>query len=235
MEIISLTAVLLHILASYIQLRKRRASKKGENTIIIEGSLNLAMLFKDYIIKSLAVITLIIYLIDYNNFLLMRVNVVNWIKYIGVIIVYSSIILKIFAYKKLGENWSDRVAIYNKHSLVNTGVYNQTRNPIYTSYAMLTLGGFMMTGSYILLLLGGLYFVIDIARSKKEEKELERKFGEEYMEYKNTTGAFVPININISLVFLILLCNIFGMADEVLYLSTGNSIGIYLIKLFLPT
>lgn len=71
-------------------------------------------------------------------------------------------------------------------TIVQTGVYRFTRNPLYVSLWFLLMGlglvldrAAVLSGSFFFLIIT--YYVA----VKKEEAYLERKFGDEYLEYKN--------------------------------------------------
>ncbi len=70
-------------------------------------------------------------------------------------------------------------------SVVKDGVYRFTRNPIYLSFTLIYLGvsfTFNLVGALALLV--AVFIVIDRGQIRREEKYLERKFGEEYLRYK---------------------------------------------------
>lgn len=70
-------------------------------------------------------------------------------------------------------------------TIVSTGPYAWTRNPMYVGFALLTAG--LATLADSLLALAALpigLVVIDRLIIAREERYLERKFGEEYLSYK---------------------------------------------------
>ncbi len=77
-------------------------------------------------------------------------------------------------------------------SLVIVGIYHLTRNPMYTGMA-LVLAGFGVFLWSPALLLGPAIFVIYMTcfQIVPEERALERKFGDEFLRYKNTVRRWL--------------------------------------------
>jgi protein-S-isoprenylcysteine O-methyltransferase Ste14 len=70
-------------------------------------------------------------------------------------------------------------------SLVTNGPYRHTRNPGYLSMAMIYAGIASLANTlWAILFLPATLFVIQRGVIEREERYLERKFGEEYLRYK---------------------------------------------------
>ncbi len=70
--------------------------------------------------------------------------------------------------------------------LIEDGPYQYTRNPIYICFLALFAGLAMMADAPLMLLMtGGLWYVLDQKIVAREEEYLENKFGEDYVEYKH--------------------------------------------------
>jgi protein-S-isoprenylcysteine O-methyltransferase Ste14 len=77
------------------------------------------------------------------------------------------------------EPWKPTTAI------VTTGPYRLTRNPAYLGMALVYVGIALLAETlWVLLPLPLVLAVIDRAVIAREERYLERKFGQEYMDYK---------------------------------------------------
>ena len=72
-------------------------------------------------------------------------------------------------------------------TLVTTGVYSRSRNPIYFFGALLTLGIIIWTGQPWLLLIFVILIPLQVVRIRKEERVLTDKFGAAYLDYKQKT------------------------------------------------
>lgn len=69
--------------------------------------------------------------------------------------------------------------------IVSDGPYRFTRNPMYLTFSLAMLGlGLMFANVWILLWLPIVMLVIHHGVILREERYLERKFGEEYTRYK---------------------------------------------------
>lgn len=70
-------------------------------------------------------------------------------------------------------------------ALVTEGPYRYSRNPIYISLFLLYAGiGVMVDGAWILVLILPLFLLMRYGVVAREERYLERKFGEAYLGYK---------------------------------------------------
>jgi protein-S-isoprenylcysteine O-methyltransferase Ste14 len=77
------------------------------------------------------------------------------------------------------------VTIKAAESLQITGIYKTTRNPMYVSLVLVYLGLTCLIGNWWnIILLPLLLLVVQEYVIKREEKYLARKFGNEYMEYR---------------------------------------------------
>ncbi|MGF7118259.1 methyltransferase family protein [Methanobacterium oryzae] len=76
--------------------------------------------------------------------------------------------------------------------LVTSGIYSKTRNPTYLGFTFIIIGISIVS----LAILSFIWVIISIVLfyyvAKKEEKDLEKIFGENYLEYKNSVPLFIP-------------------------------------------
>jgi protein-S-isoprenylcysteine O-methyltransferase Ste14 len=117
-----------------------------------------------------------------------------WISSIGLGIVAVRIWLKWWAIFTLGEYWSVQIEIRESHKLIKDGPYRYLRHPAYLSNLMEYLGVALIANAYYTLI-GVLliYLPLNLIRFRLEEKELIRKFGEEYEDYRKEVPALLPI------------------------------------------
>ena len=108
----------------------------------------------------------------------------------GVILV--SIIINLLARQELARNWSPLAGTSAEQSLIKSGIYAHIRHPIYTSGILLSLGLALITSSLWGLALFILALIAFVFRINAEEKALLAKFGVEYQEYAQNTGALLP-------------------------------------------
>jgi protein-S-isoprenylcysteine O-methyltransferase Ste14 len=191
MEIIILTAVLLHLLSSYLKSSGQK-NFNGRNTASLNKKLRTTIWLQDKILRQIIALAIIAYVILPHEPVWLKMALPLTIKLTGLVLVIISPLIKIWSYRELGKNWSTGVAIYQEHSLITTGPYRLVRHPVYLSYGLLALGAFLITGSLTLLTLGFAFFAIDVVRSRAEEKALIQKFKDSYLKYQKTTGAYLP-------------------------------------------
>lgn len=86
------------------------------------------------------------------------------------------------------EGWKK---IYQaKDTLVTDGIYKYVRHPQYTGIFLITVGTLIHWPTLITLLMWPILMLAYYHLAKREEKEVEEKFGQIYQEYKNKTPMF---------------------------------------------
>ena len=77
-------------------------------------------------------------------------------------------------------------------AIISTGPFRWTRNPLYLAMAVLQLGvAFAVDGIWIALMIVPAVIVIQYGVIVREERYLERKFGDEYLSYKTAVRRWV--------------------------------------------
>jgi protein-S-isoprenylcysteine O-methyltransferase Ste14 len=99
------------------------------------------------------------------------------------IIVLMGIFLIIFGWRKIYKA---------KGQLVTTGIYGHVRHPQYLGFLLLTLGMNILWVTISTFLLWPILAVLYHRLAKKEDKELEARFGEEYRNYKRAVPLLIP-------------------------------------------
>jgi protein-S-isoprenylcysteine O-methyltransferase Ste14 len=100
--------------------------------------------------------------------------------------------IQIWAYKSLGEYYSQDILLFKDHKLVIKGPFKFIRHPQYLSQILLDLGGGLATLSYIVLPLAIIQAPFIIMRAAFEEKLLGKYFKDEFPAYKKKTGFMIP-------------------------------------------
>jgi len=77
--------------------------------------------------------------------------------------------------------------------LITDGIYAYVRHPQYLGFLLLTLGMLVQWVTFLTALMWPILAVLYYRLAKEEEKELEKKFGKEYLEYKRKVPMFIPI------------------------------------------
>lgn len=99
-----------------------------------------------------------------------------------------------FGYRSLRQFYKTKntvITFKEAHSLQTTGIYAITRNPMYAGLCIAYLGFTLAWGNWWnVVLFPGLIIVVQEYIIKREEKYLERKFGEPYLIYKSKVGRW---------------------------------------------
>ena len=93
--------------------------------------------------------------------------------------------LALFLWALISFGRSFRVGIDEEHpgTLVTSGAFSVSRNPIYTAFALILLGVFLIDPNWIILLYLIAGFLLFNRQVLLEEKSLKRIYGEAYLEY----------------------------------------------------
>lgn len=86
------------------------------------------------------------------------------------------------------EYWSRKEG---EGKLVTSGVYSFSRHPQYLGFMILTLGLLVHWATIPLIIMWSILLVQYYRLSRKEEAEMEKEFGQEYVEYKKRTPMFL--------------------------------------------
>ena len=99
------------------------------------------------------------------------------------VIMGIGMLLVIFGWKEIYEG---------KGKLVTTGIYRYVRHPQYVGFLLITLGLNVWWLTIITLALWPVVIIVYYKLAKKEEKDAEEEFGEEYLEYKRRVPGWIP-------------------------------------------
>jgi len=115
-----------------------------------------------------------------------------WLRWTGVGLALIGGLLLVWMFRTLGRNLTDTVVTRKQHTLVTNGPYRWVRHPLYSSVAMLTLANFLAAANWFFIVAGCLMFLLLAIRTRKEEENLVARFGDDYRNYMQRTGRFVP-------------------------------------------
>jgi len=118
-------------------------------------------------------------------------------QYIGYWGMYIGYALNLIGALFVIQGWSQIHRHYwskeeGKGELVTGGIYEYIRHPQYTGFLFITLGLLVHWATIPLLIMWPILVVLYYRLAKKEEREMEREFGDKYTEYKRRTHLFIP-------------------------------------------
>lgn len=116
---------------------------------------------------------------------------VAW-RWVGVGLGVIASALLIWILRHLGKNLTDTVVTRKEHTLVTTGPYRWVRHPFYSAFVLATLANSLVTANWFLFLGETILFILLVIRTRKEEDNLIRRFGDDYREYMRRTDRFWP-------------------------------------------
>lgn len=106
-------------------------------------------------------------------------------KLIGSVIILLSLVLTFPALRQFFKTKNTLVTIKPANSLQTTGIYSVSRNPMYVSLLLIYSGlSFIIGNGWNFVLLPFLILLVQEYVIKREEKYLDRRFGQQYADYK---------------------------------------------------
>ncbi len=119
------------------------------------------------IILILQIIGICLYIIGYTIYAVGRLEIKEWFA-------------ELWSPSKLGDGFT------------SSGIYRYMRHPLYTGGIIFSFGMIIVFQTWLGLLLYIYPIIVMIKTSSKEEALLLERFGEEYRDYMNKTGRFLP-------------------------------------------
>ena len=114
----------------------------------------------------------------------------RWI--LGALIAIAGIGLSAGGFITQKRAGTDPIPFNPSTRIVAHGLYRFTRNPMYIGFALLTLGlAILVDSAWMLLAVPIGLGLIDRIVIVREERYLERKFGEEYLNYKRRVRRWI--------------------------------------------
>ena len=110
----------------------------------------------------------------------------------GVLLILVAIPIALFAVAALKRVETPIDVRKPTTAIVTDGIYRLSRNPMYVSLAVLYSGIACWVNSlWVLSLVVPVLIVVDQGVIRREERYLERKFGDEYLRYKSEVRRWI--------------------------------------------
>ncbi|GFZ30319.1 hypothetical protein CSC2_08450 [Clostridium zeae] len=115
----------------------------------------------------------------------------NTIRYIGFFIALLGVIIFITAMATMRDSWRAGVDNTQKTKLVKAGIYKYSRNPAFVGFYLLYIGISLSFSNVINILFTCATILIFHFQILEEEKFLPTIFGQDYLDYKNSTCRYI--------------------------------------------
>ncbi|HEY5884530.1 MAG TPA: methyltransferase [Pyrinomonadaceae bacterium] len=114
-----------------------------------------------------------------------------WLKRLGVGLLLLSLVWTVLAQAQMGESW--RIGIDQEHqtSLVQSGIFRFSRNPIFLGMMLTLLGLFLVIPNALTLLSFVMGVVLIQIQVRLEEEFLTKSHGVEYEQYKRQVRRWI--------------------------------------------
>ena len=116
----------------------------------------------------------------------------SWLRWTGAGLGVVCVPLLFWVFTSLGKNVTDTVVTRKEATLVTHGPYHWVRHPLYSVAAVFLIAFALLLANWFILQMGILTLILLAIRTPIEEANLIEKFGDEYREYRENTGKFVP-------------------------------------------
>jgi protein-S-isoprenylcysteine O-methyltransferase Ste14 len=110
--------------------------------------------------------------------------------YISYIILIIGLLFSILSIINLGT--STRLGLPSEDTVLKTnGLYKLSRNPMYLGFNLVTISSMIYTLNIWIILLGIYSIIVYHLIILGEEKFMQTRFGEKYVDYKKKTGRYL--------------------------------------------
>lgn len=112
---------------------------------------------------------------------------------IGILLMIMGWSVAYSANHTIAENWSPVIDKTQEQMLVTSGLYSVIRHPLYLSGILILIGTNVYFENVWAWAGTALVFAVTLYRIPREDQQLEARFGQEYIAYKQRTKAIIPL------------------------------------------
>ena len=110
--------------------------------------------------------------------------------YIGTVLILIGVALVVMGWNVIYKRyWSKEEG---QGELVTTGIYNYIRHPQYTGFLLITFGMLLDWATLPTLIMWPILAYMYTRLAKREEADMLAEFGQQYADYMQRTGRFLP-------------------------------------------
>ena len=180
--------LVLFLIVFIVRKRFTAGNKKQAFIVQKKSASDIVLLTFDGIGMVIPLVYVFSPVLDFANY-----DMPDWWSLVGVILFIDAIIILYISHAHLGKNWSPVLGIQKEHQLVTTGIYQYIRHPMYAAHLLWSVAQILILNNWI----AGFSFIVVMVphyllRVNKEEQMMIEQFGDDYEEYKKTTGRIFP-------------------------------------------
>lgn len=116
----------------------------------------------------------------------------GWLRWVGFGLGLISVAYWTYVQVVLGTQWSAQLQLREEHHLVTSGPYGYIRHPLYTAMFGVGPSFALLTANWVFVGFSLVVMIWLLARVPREEQMMIEKFGDEYQQYMERTGRFLP-------------------------------------------
>lgn len=120
-------------------------------------------------------------------------------RWLGVPTMIMGATLHVWGARHLARNLTITIDTVEGHTLVTTGPFRWMRHPLYTGGMVESVGVCLLLASGIVAAGALTFWLLIIIRTAREETQLQKVFGEDYVRYADRVGRFLPRSIRPSI------------------------------------
>jgi len=137
--------------------------------------------------------SIILYMLNLSWFVWFQIPAYpEFVRWVGVVLVLPNIPLLAWIHHTLDRQYSPCLQIKESHSLITDGPYARVRHPMYTVFIAFSFGMSLLTANFLIIGFAILLVIPFPFVALKEEQMMLETFGDEYQEYMERTGRFIP-------------------------------------------
>jgi protein-S-isoprenylcysteine O-methyltransferase Ste14 len=114
-----------------------------------------------------------------------------WLKICGCVLIASGAVSAVLSLISSGDSWRVGVDDVNTGAMVTSGMFSWSRNPLYTALNIMSAGYFLVNGDVFFLCSMIVIAAMFHYQIIQEEKSLEAKYKEAYLEYKKKVRRYI--------------------------------------------
>lgn len=117
-----------------------------------------------------------------------------WRELVTVTVFGAAIMVSFFSVRALGPHLRLDASLGAEHVLVRTGPYRLVRHPIFSSILLFVLASGLFWGNWLSCVLGVVVAILGTEiRVRVEDGLLLSRFGEEFVVYRDSVRAYLPL------------------------------------------